>query len=552
MTRHLAMAFGLAVTLAATSASASVWDLRFTGTVDPLTLADEQGLFGPAGGSLTGDAMHYDFYYPAPPDSYSDAFGNTIVDPEVFSVTINGRTAVSSQFGVPFSKLVLAVRGQLSAEMELHNQAGVATTGALGQLVSASLFPTGNPTLLSPFIYKLTPADISSGRDYYVTLNFETIWMDPSSIELLEASAIPGSPTSAVPEPSTWALLLLGLVCLAAAAQYRRKRRSCAVPVSRCHVSGRIFAGTSLSVLLVGFPFDGVRHLAARADVLLGPGFDASGYLAYAESGAVQVNNSYAVTNTNAGALASSNTTVANSSAYATAQGFNLAAGGAALACCSYDGQGGQAETELNVGVHEAGGNVSIPFTITYHLTGAVHLTENVTGLSGFTLGLSQWNNNPSYYGQTGVGYGLGFVTDGHRSIAATSGDPIVSYNHAAISRISGGYSLGADNSASVDLYFAETVMASQAGFVLTQSLEGSATGLGTPSAGDYQLSLASITFPDSYALFSPTISVAGEPAIQATAAVPEAPTWAMMLFGLVSLGYFAYRRGAVVAPRKV
>lgn len=223
--KSLAIVLGLALSGAATSqANATIWDLRFSGTADAISSKDSLGLFGPAGGSLTGVAVQADFYYQVPADPYSDAFGNTEVNPEVYAVTVNGKTAVSTSFGVPSFRLILAATGYLSAHMELQNTAGTATAEALFSLSSATLFPGGNPSLLSPFTYTLTANDIPNHPENYVSFigGSEIVWVDLATIALTSVSAIPGSTVSAVPEPSTWAMLLVGFAGLGFVAHRRR------------------------------------------------------------------------------------------------------------------------------------------------------------------------------------------------------------------------------------------------------------------------------------------------------------------------------------------
>ena len=227
--RALAATAAVALCAFSTAATATVIDLKVTGTV--ATSDDESGIFGPAGGSLAGDAFLAEYLFdpslgtrftlpPALDDlSYNAGVGE--VSPLLgASLTINGKTA---QFNGASS-----------------NSYGVF---ALGDefLISAFDAPTGSQTFNASFLATdgtspATPGSITdpfsgdasnlpSGPDSYQVATETggplTVSTGTLNIEHIE------SLVSAAPEPMTWVMMIAGVAMIGLVL----RRRSVAVAV---------------------------------------------------------------------------------------------------------------------------------------------------------------------------------------------------------------------------------------------------------------------------------------------------------------------------------
>ena len=202
--------------LSAAPADATVVYVTYTGTISRGN--DPNGVFGQAG-SLNGKSFETSYVFdtgsfPDASPSLNSVFGGTalgspspLIDPAV--LTIGG--------------VSIDIRGNLVGEIQGINQGPGAFSEQLhraydtnGSAVENSIFnySGGLPaSITTPFIYHVTSSDGgSSGFSAFGASGNMTV--DTLTVSL--------TPTPSVPEPSTWAMMILGFLGLGFMA-YRRK-----------------------------------------------------------------------------------------------------------------------------------------------------------------------------------------------------------------------------------------------------------------------------------------------------------------------------------------
>jgi PEP-CTERM motif len=234
-------AIALLLTLIPTAASADIVTQTFTGTVSGF---DPSGLFG--GGNLTGNSFTATFVFntdlsgaiqnvsPGLPDfsgTEYQTYGGTVysgpLSPGVSaSLLINGHT-----FSVPSDAIAAtySVSTRNAPSFSVHTQVG----GIVGSIFNLELF-SRDPnapvitSLTTPYTYTYVPV----GDDALVVGSF---WMDGDFFDLSPQTV---SLADAVPEPSTWAMMILGF-CGLGFMVFRRNRGTALLAVAvACLVSG--------------------------------------------------------------------------------------------------------------------------------------------------------------------------------------------------------------------------------------------------------------------------------------------------------------------------
>ena len=192
---------------------ATPYTLTTTGAIS--TGTDALGLFGPAGGNLTGDAYRLSVEY--------DASGPNVTTPTFQQVSgpVTGPVTAT----VNGISTAIPVTTSLGALLEAFNNGGSSellglqsgTNDAAGQFVSTSqevFSPTANVTglVLASTSYTTQPADFTA-VSFTTSLGFTTTSFDAtvSTIDL-----------AVVPEPSSLSTLVAGLLGLAYAFWSRR------------------------------------------------------------------------------------------------------------------------------------------------------------------------------------------------------------------------------------------------------------------------------------------------------------------------------------------
>ena len=202
-------------------ASATVMDITFSGTVvsdSPTFSTDSLGLVGPAGADIAGDQATLTF-------TYETSLGTTLVGPHSVGLQGgNGYGASNPVIGVDLTingiKLPTFLANGIGvlASQVLNNTSEDIITFAGGQSSStsleASLFgPLGAlpVSLTTPFAYE---APLSGDGSY--------LYADASTLLERLHFNFDSLSVAAVPEPSTWAMMILGFFGLGLLA-YRRK-----------------------------------------------------------------------------------------------------------------------------------------------------------------------------------------------------------------------------------------------------------------------------------------------------------------------------------------
>jgi hypothetical protein len=219
-------------------ASATIVSVVYTGTVT--SGSDMTGMFGPAGGDLAGDSYVaryvFDttrgFTYASATNNYAyggSGYGNA--SPAVSaSVTIAGHSASIS--GAYASQIFGYNSGGFSEQY--HDARDLFFNGAIyvdnqSQNYIYNHTATLPASITGTFTYNVGPNDT-----FYASVNFNTFDYNLaaySQYAYAYASLSTLTVSSGVPEPSTWATMLLGFGALGFAG-YRRSRRYATTPTT--------------------------------------------------------------------------------------------------------------------------------------------------------------------------------------------------------------------------------------------------------------------------------------------------------------------------------
>jgi PEP-CTERM motif len=223
--------FGLATSFGAcATASATLIDVIYKGAVKDG--ADGIGLFGPAGADLTGDAFVATFNMDTskgnnrsvPAENLIE--GGTVygVDSPMIKATleING---VSHTIDGGYNGTVQSFLGDPgAANQQTHVAYDAAGNSVLLNVIDSEFASVGNIpfTIDVPLDFVFTSSDLGGGGALFHSGNLGT-GLDLRPTELIYQYPSTDGGGGAVPEPSTWALMLLGFVGLSAFG-YRRTR----------------------------------------------------------------------------------------------------------------------------------------------------------------------------------------------------------------------------------------------------------------------------------------------------------------------------------------
>jgi PEP-CTERM motif len=220
-------------------ASAELVDVTYWGTVHDGY--DQTGVFGPAGADLTGDSYvaHYVFdttlgYTQSGPDYVGGPIRNYAIGGSYYgnaspgvsaSVTINGHSAdigtpnySAEIYGDDFQQAAYATRVTDYGTLITSNQVWSNMLGYPWPYIPSSI--TG------PFTYNAAGNLSGDGQFYFTTQEMPSGHEDVyayGSVSLTRLTIGPVESVGSVPEPSTWAMMLLGFAGLGFAG-YRRAK----------------------------------------------------------------------------------------------------------------------------------------------------------------------------------------------------------------------------------------------------------------------------------------------------------------------------------------
>jgi hypothetical protein len=219
-------------------ASATLIDAIWTGTVGPAGgTIDGAGLFGPTGANLSGDSFTATFELDtskgtpwfAIPAGENYLIGGSLYgqDSPVIDakLTINGKTATVSG---AYNGSVQAFDGYPSVGNQQWNGVYYGKNSLWLYVADAFLSPSGNIpiTFDVPFSLTFGSADAGSGFLGYQTAGLDTsLNLSPTSLTYEYPTS--AAPAAGAPEPSTWAMMLLGFAGLGYAG-YRGRRSAVA------------------------------------------------------------------------------------------------------------------------------------------------------------------------------------------------------------------------------------------------------------------------------------------------------------------------------------
>jgi len=220
---------GVAMLGGVSQASAAIMDVTYTGTVTSGT--DTLGVFG--GGSLVGlswvATYTFDtslgYIFSSPFGNYNYAYGGSAYaaghpSPVLSSmITINGvgRAVDASYWGRDFGANTTELGGTYS---EQYHHAENYSSGQQEYLTNSIFNANGSllASITTPFTHTVDADDIPYGTyALQIGTNFEYLTAHLTTITVSEHGV------AAVPEPSTWAMMLLGFAGVGFAA-YRKKK----------------------------------------------------------------------------------------------------------------------------------------------------------------------------------------------------------------------------------------------------------------------------------------------------------------------------------------
>jgi hypothetical protein len=215
----------IAAIILATPASATIIDAIYKGTVKDGI--DGIGLYGPAGADLTGDAFVATFNMDTskgtnlstPTENFIEGGAVYGTESPMIKATleINGKSAAIDG---SYNGVVQAFLGQPGiANQQTHSISDAAGNSLLLNVINANFASVGNIpfTIDVPLDFVLTSAETGGIFGTFHSGALATA-LDFSPTELIYQYPSPNG----VPEPSTWAMMLLGFAGLACAGFRRR------------------------------------------------------------------------------------------------------------------------------------------------------------------------------------------------------------------------------------------------------------------------------------------------------------------------------------------
>ncbi len=232
----LAAAVAVAFVTGATSASAALVDVVYSGTVYDSN--DLTGVFGPPNTSLDGDPITVTYEFDttqgitsaSPTQNYAYGGGFYGASSPALSVviTVDG---VSVSAGAPNYIGEIYGYNDGSISEQLHEASNYSDNGVIFEDSGAETYIYNYNGMLpasitTPFTYAVQPGDSTSGYFQIQTYTYATGAAQYASGSINIATLT----VSVVPEPSTWAMMLIGFAGLGFAG-YRTSRRTPAIPV---------------------------------------------------------------------------------------------------------------------------------------------------------------------------------------------------------------------------------------------------------------------------------------------------------------------------------
>jgi PEP-CTERM motif len=214
-------------------ASATIIDVIYKGSVINGSGTDDLGLFGPAGASLVGDAFVATFEMDTSKGTNASTatenyiFGGTVYGPGVDSpmlkatLEINGKTA---DVGTGLSDSVQSFLGQPGIANQQSHVASNGTNSILLDVMDANLASVGNIpfTIDVPLTFNFDSSDIGGGFATFGAGGTSSTSLSLGPTQLIYE--FPSTDVPGTPEPSTWAMMLLGFAGLGYAGFKRRPR----------------------------------------------------------------------------------------------------------------------------------------------------------------------------------------------------------------------------------------------------------------------------------------------------------------------------------------
>jgi PEP-CTERM motif-containing protein len=197
------------------SAQAAIIDVTYTGTIYNSFSTDGAGMFGAAGASLAGQAISVTYTYdtslapiqnnPNPVFNQTISGATTAID-----ITINGITQTFTSF---FSSLALNYNTGVG-QSRVQHEAFFDNSGV--NYISMQLVANNGSLpidLTAPYDY----TNANTGTGFFRLGNGTQALFQPTHVTAVEVAA-------AVPEPSTWAMMVLGFAGVGFLAYRRRSQ----------------------------------------------------------------------------------------------------------------------------------------------------------------------------------------------------------------------------------------------------------------------------------------------------------------------------------------
>lgn len=225
-TRRLWLAATSAVALAgfSSSASADIVTMTYTGTVASTSSTDTLNLFG--GGNLTGDTVTAVITVNTATESNGVVTSGTVSDgvfspPALFTI-INGNVSYSRSLA---QNLLDSSTRASTGGNGVNNASQNDISGTFGGGYNFGIGTTDSATPVAPSeLNESHTISIHCGRDCNGS-GLIIIGGEEIDVTLIQESTLDTSVTSAVPEPSTWAMMVLGF-CGLGFVTYRRRSQA--------------------------------------------------------------------------------------------------------------------------------------------------------------------------------------------------------------------------------------------------------------------------------------------------------------------------------------